>query len=193
MSSKSKALPPDINNFFAGKSSIFPPPAPSSQEVGAKSPKQADQQKDITERSNGRTVERTVNTTERSNGRFQEISVSPTLSRSVVQASPMYNGTNDNPHLGTPENIPEALGELSSTVGSEETPSRILERLRLGRSAQVEQTERYSFEIYSKQKEKIEDFLYQYKKQTGEKITASKFLREAIDLYFQLLDQHGSR
>jgi hypothetical protein len=46
-------------------------------------------------------------------------------------------------------------------------------------------TERYSFEIYSDQKEQLEDIIYNIKKKTGNRVSASALIREAIDLYFK--------
>ena len=54
-------------------------------------------------------------------------------------------------------------------------------------------TERYSFEIYTLQKQQIEDLQYLYRKKTGKKISSSRILREALDNYlkaaFKILDK----
>lgn len=50
-----------------------------------------------------------------------------------------------------------------------------------------EKAERYSFEIYPSQKERIEEYLYQHKRKTKQKISASNFIRTAIDYYFKTL------
>ena len=50
-------------------------------------------------------------------------------------------------------------------------------------------TERYSFEIYTDMKEKIEDIQYQYKKKTGKKLSASRMIREALEVYFQKIEE----
>jgi hypothetical protein len=50
-------------------------------------------------------------------------------------------------------------------------------------------TERYSFEIYTDMKEKIEDIQYQYKKKTGRKLSASRIIREALEVYFQKIEE----
>jgi hypothetical protein len=44
-------------------------------------------------------------------------------------------------------------------------------------------TERYSFEIYSDQKQDIALLCEQYEKQTGHKLSASRFLREVLDYF----------
>lgn len=44
-------------------------------------------------------------------------------------------------------------------------------------------TERYSFEIYTDQKESIEEVQYLYKKKTGKKLSASRIIREALEEY----------
>lgn len=70
--------------------------------------------------------------------------------------------------------------------GSEETQTTpsVLDEIQSGGGEDNRiPTERYSFEIYSHQKEKIEDLQYHYKKKTGKKLSASRILREAIDAY----------
>ena len=44
-------------------------------------------------------------------------------------------------------------------------------------------TERYSFEIFSDQKEKILEIKYRYEKRTGKRLPKSRIIREALDLY----------
>jgi len=44
-------------------------------------------------------------------------------------------------------------------------------------------TERYSFEIYSDLKPKIEELQYLFKKRTGKKLSSSRLIREAIEAY----------
>lgn len=55
------------------------------------------------------------------------------------------------------------------------------------KAALPEKTERYSFEIYPSQKEHMEEYLYQHKRKTKQKISASHFIRTAIDYYFKAL------
>lgn len=59
---------------------------------------------------------------------------------------------------------------------------------RTGKAELPEKTERYSFEIYPSQKEHIEEYLYQHKRKTKEKISASRFIRQAINDYFKIAD-----
>ena len=44
-------------------------------------------------------------------------------------------------------------------------------------------TERYSFEIFSDQKEKILEIKYRYEKRTGKRLSKSRIIREALDHY----------
>ena len=46
-------------------------------------------------------------------------------------------------------------------------------------------TERYSFEIYTDQKQKIRDLQYQYEKRMGKRLSSSRIIREAIEAYLE--------
>ena len=70
----------------------------------------------------------------------------------------------------------------------------VLQELRQG----VEETttpraERYSFEIYPDQKDRIKELQNLYQQKTGRKLSASRILREGLDIYlekaFQLLNE----
>lgn len=70
----------------------------------------------------------------------------------------------------------------------------VLQELRQG----VEETttpraERYSFEIYPDQKDRIKELQNLYQRKTGRKLSASRILREGLDMYlekaFQLLNE----
>jgi len=70
----------------------------------------------------------------------------------------------------------------------------VLQELRQG----VEETttpraERYSFEIYPDQKDRIKELQNLYQQKTGRKLSASRILREGLDMYlekaFQLLNE----
>lgn len=51
-------------------------------------------------------------------------------------------------------------------------------------------TERYSFEIYSDQKETINDAKYLYYKKTGSKVSSSELIRDALDIFLtRLMDK----
>ncbi len=66
------------------------------------------------------------------------------------------------------------------TVTEEPT---ILTELKEGSKETTRKTQRYSFEIYIDQKDKLEDLQYKYKKKTDKKISASSIIREALDIY----------
>jgi hypothetical protein len=44
-------------------------------------------------------------------------------------------------------------------------------------------TERYSFEIFTDQKERIFELQYRYKKRTGQKLSSSRVIRESLDSF----------
>jgi hypothetical protein len=67
--------------------------------------------------------------------------------------------------------------------------SSVLSELEEGVRESKRPTERYSFEIYTDMKEKIEDIQYQYKKKTGKKLSASRIIREALEVYFAKLEE----
>jgi hypothetical protein len=46
-------------------------------------------------------------------------------------------------------------------------------------------TERYSFEIYIDQKQKIRDLQYQYEKRMRKRLSSSRIIREAIEVYLE--------
>jgi len=53
--------------------------------------------------------------------------------------------------------------------------------------ANKRRTERYSFEIYTDQKETIDDAKYLYYKKTGRKVSSSELMRDALDLFLTRL------
>jgi len=61
----------------------------------------------------------------------------------------------------------------------------VLDEIKEGVKDDKRPTERYSFEIYTDQKGKIEDLQYQYKKKTGKRLSASRILREALEVYLK--------
>jgi len=75
----------------------------------------------------------------------------------------------------------QANGDTERFI-KEEEPSIITE-INQGVHENKRQTERYSFEIYSDQIDKIEELQYKYKKRTGKKIPASRIIREALEAY----------
>jgi hypothetical protein len=92
-----------------------------------------------------------------------------------------------NPNTNTEEmqerkqQIPNKLN--TRTDGSKRT---VLQELRQG----VEETttpraERYSFEIYPDQKDRIKELQNLYQRKTGRKLSASRILREGLDMYLE--------
>lgn len=81
----------------------------------------------------------------------------------------------------TPERIPPPP-PVKAITRSHERPNG-----QTGKAELPEKAERYSFEIYPTQKERIEEYLYQHKRKTKAKISASHFIRTAIDYYFKTL------
>jgi len=79
---------------------------------------------------------------------------------------------------------PNGITERSIKEGE----TSIITEINQGVHEDKRQTERYSFEIYSDQIEKMEELQYKYKKRTGKKISASRVIREALEAY---LDQIG--
>jgi len=59
----------------------------------------------------------------------------------------------------------------------------ILTELKEGSKEAVRKTQRYSFEIYTDQKNSIEELQYKYKKKTDKRVSASSIIREALDIY----------
>lgn len=176
-----KALPDDVEDFFKGTPVFFQQPGASehsSPPSSSSTPTTAH-----TERSNGRTDERTnTRTLERVNG-ATERKKEPSKTAST---RPINQSVDTQPVVSESPND----GEQEQSLATGES---ILERLKLGKSDAQEHTERYSFEIYGKQKEQIEDFLYEYKKRTGEKLSASKLIREALNYYFQTIKDAKDR
>ena len=59
----------------------------------------------------------------------------------------------------------------------------IVVEMEQGIEAVARPTERYSFEIFSDQKEKILEIKYRYEKRTGKRLPKSRIIREALDHY----------
>lgn len=207
---RTKAIPSDIEKFFEGTSMFFPvsdtpvSPAPSHRKsIG-------DTQALHTERSNGRAVHPNGRTDERTNGAVKRVNGRTThrlngvteLTPDEAIDSPQHLPTQPSERtvlqsISSPTPVIEAAPSIppaSATVTPRTTENvqpmpgaSILDRLKQGKSEPQELTERYSFEIYRRQKEQIEDFLYAYKKKTGERLSASRLIREAITLYFHMI------
>ncbi len=119
-----------------------------------------------------------------------EPSHDPTTQRANARTGEQVtNSPPEQENQRTPEPAPERTPEQSPLP----PPVKAITRLtappngRTDKQELPEKTERYSFEIYPTQKECIEEFLYQHKRKTKEKISASKFIRAAIDYYFKAL------
>jgi len=70
----------------------------------------------------------------------------------------------------------------------------ILTELEAGESDKQKQlTERYSFEIFTDQKKRLRDLQYSYEKKTGEKLSASRVLREALEKYLNEAERVAGR
>ncbi len=61
--------------------------------------------------------------------------------------------------------------------------STLLNEISEGAPDDTRPTERYSFEIYTDLKPKIEELQYLFKKRTGKKLSSSRLIREAIEEY----------
>ena len=79
--------------------------------------------------------------------------------------------------------------ERTAQPNGEAERSSVVTELEEGVRESKRPTERYSFEIFTDMKEKIEDIQYQYKKKTGKKLSASRMIREALAVYFQKIEE----
>lgn len=84
----------------------------------------------------------------------------------------------------SPERSTRTVEPNGRTV-EEELPSSLLQEITQGVKTDRRPTERYSFEIYSDQIPQIEELQYLYKKRTGQKLPASRILREALEAYLR--------
>lgn len=207
---RTKAIPSDIDKFFEGTSVFFPSSDTSVSPPPPDKKLSSDHQVSHTERANERTGEPNERTGERAKGVAKR-----EMGRVSHGVNDAVEPTHAHP-MDASQNVPAQVREravqqsvssqppISETAPTTPTPSAagmslaldgaqppagasILDRLKQGKSDPQELTERYSFEIYRRQKEQIEDFLYAYKKKTGERLSASRFIREAITLYFHLV------
>src|SRR5690554_1371274 len=77
----------------------------------------------------------------------------------------------------TPNDSPEISPSTSAVLTAIDDPQ----------PANKRRTERYSFEIYTDQKETIDDAKYLYYKKTGRKVSSSELMRDALDLFLARL------
>jgi hypothetical protein len=111
-----------------------------------------------------------------------ELSNARTDERALTPPLELKNARTPEPGNDT---APERVSSPPPVQPSHRSPAR--PNGRPVKPALPEKTERYSFEIYPTQKERIEEYLYQHKRKTKEKISASNFIRTAIDYYFKTL------
>lgn len=71
------------------------------------------------------------------------------------------------------------------TVTHNNDEASVLYELKEGVQDDKRPTERYSFEIFTNQKQQIEDLQYQYKRKTGKKLPSSRIIREALSEYLK--------
>jgi hypothetical protein len=77
--------------------------------------------------------------------------------------------------------------ERSNRTGDDTNEERsVLEEMTQGAlETEKRPTERYSFEIYIDQKQKIRDLQYQYEKRMRKRLSSSRIIREAIEVYLE--------
>lgn len=86
----------------------------------------------------------------------------------------------------------DITNEKSTKASSRSKPasSSLIEEMKHGVEKVERPTERYSFEIYTDQKDKILEIKYQYERRTSKRLPKSRIIREALDLYFdQVIDE----
>ena len=84
----------------------------------------------------------------------------------------------------------ERFDRTDTSTGSAESPgsaSAVLTSIDHPQPKSKRLTERYSFEIYTDQKETIDDAKYLYYKKTGRKVSSSELMRDALDLFLARL------
>jgi len=101
--------------------------------------------------------------------------------REAVTPVDLYKDRTEKPNERT-ERANATTERLDRTV---DIQTSVLQEIKEGVKDEKRPTERYSFEIYTDQKQKIEDLQYQYKKKTGKRLSASRILREALEVYLK--------
>ena len=64
----------------------------------------------------------------------------------------------------------------------------LLEEVKRGNLASGQASERYSFQIYTDQKKRLRRLRFHLEEQTGQKMSASRIIREALEPYLQKLE-----
>ena len=102
--------------------------------------------------------------------------------REAVTPVDLYKGDRTEKANERTERTNATTERLNRTV---DTQSSVLQEIKEGVKDEKRPTERYSFEIYTDQKQRIEDLQYQYRKKTGKRLSASRILREALEIYLK--------
>lgn len=105
----------------------------------------------------------------------------PKPSVKAAKSSPLASPAVATDRTVTPNDVTERSNrspELSS----------LLEELTGGLPDDSRPTERYSFEIYTDQKQRIYDVQHNYLTRTGHKLPASRIIRDALEEYLDKLD-----
>jgi hypothetical protein len=84
------------------------------------------------------------------------------------------------------EQVNGSTERFNRTVKANEGEKSVLDEMNQGViETNKRPTERYSFEIYTDQKQKIRDLQYQYEKRMGKRLSSSRIIREAIEVYLE--------
>ncbi|HUD44393.1 MAG TPA: hypothetical protein VMR41_02520 [Patescibacteria group bacterium] len=106
-----------------------------------------------------------------------------------VEVIPVSVDTPTKPHIvekkTSTHNAPTVRNNRTDTPNdrSVKTNSSLMSELTEGVQENKRETERYSFEIYTDQKPRIDELQYLYKKRTGKKLSSSRIIREALEEY----------
>jgi hypothetical protein len=124
-----------------------------------------------------------VNEAKQSTDSQQDRTVTPNDRTDDPNGSPV--GSNEAPA----DDAEHAIGWSQHSHPANGQAASLIDEMENGVDDDVRPTERYSFEIYTDQKEKIVEIKYRYEKRTGKRLPKSRIIREALDHYFeQVLD-----
>lgn len=110
----------------------------------------------------------------------------------AVATSPKENRTVDRTPNRTVDRTTERSDEHPTersvvpndrTLGTHATHTSVLDELEAGVKTEARPTERYSFEAYSDQVEKLAKIQALYRERTKSKVTVSRLIRDALDAY----------
>lgn len=95
----------------------------------------------------------------------------------------------ENKHIQPNASIERVNGDterVNRTVTENDGEKSVLDEMNQGVvETNKRPTERYSFEIFTDQKQKIRDLQYQYEKRMGKRLSSSRIIREAIEVYLE--------